>query len=72
MLGYGDGALGIVIVPANLLHLQGPEHLAKDDIEQLYAVSIVDHGHQCDADGNLDSISGTNTCTRDSLGRKDR
>ena len=67
VLRDSDGVVGIIVVAADLLHLQMAEDATEDDVEELDTVSILHHAHIGDGEGGLGPIGGAGHHDRNSL-----
>ncbi len=59
MLGYCNGAVRVEVVPPDLLELKNAEYSPEDHVEEVEAVGVVDHTHQCDVHGDWCAIRGS-------------
>ena len=69
VLGDGNGVVGVVVIAADLLHLQMAQDTAEDDVEELDAVGVLHHAHVGDGQGGLGAVRRPGHHDGDSLGR---
>lgn len=56
MLRDGYGVIGVIVISANLFHVQVLQYSTEYDVEQLHTVGILDHADIGDGQGGLGAI----------------